>query len=182
MEHKKPVKISRRRFVGSTGKLVLGIAGVEAAAGGLFYLGAQSGKGQQAEQSREKPGNIVLLGDKTQLDNITDVEKLEYNAEIQDGWVTQSRNGFVYVTKNKQNELLILSPVCSHLGCTVGLATEEEKKGKAALYFRCPCHGGEFDSSGKNIGGPPPRPMDVFEPMEREGKVYIDIFKPVKRG
>lgn len=121
MERKKPAKISRRRFLGSSGRLVLGIAGVEIAAGGLFYLGAKSGKGQQEEQSGAKPGNIVLLGDKSQFDNITGVEKLEYSTEIQDGWVTQNRRGFVYVTKSKDNELLIMSPVCSHLGCTVGI-------------------------------------------------------------
>ncbi|MBP1156956.1 MULTISPECIES: hypothetical protein [unclassified Paenibacillus] len=72
IERIKAAKISRRRFLGSTGKLVLGIVGVEAAAGGLFYHAAKSNKGEQEEQSGEKPGNIVLLGDKTKLGHIVE--------------------------------------------------------------------------------------------------------------
>jgi ubiquinol-cytochrome c reductase iron-sulfur subunit len=42
--------------------------------------------------------------------------------------------------------------LCTHLGCIPAW-----KKGK----WKCACHGGEFNPSGKQTFGPPPRPLDM---------------------
>ncbi|RXJ94362.1 ubiquinol-cytochrome c reductase iron-sulfur subunit [Malaciobacter molluscorum] len=42
--------------------------------------------------------------------------------------------------------------LCTHLGCIPAW-----KKTK----WKCPCHGGEFNASGEEIFGPPPRPLDL---------------------
>jgi ubiquinol-cytochrome c reductase iron-sulfur subunit len=42
--------------------------------------------------------------------------------------------------------------LCTHLGCIPAW-----KK----TMWKCACHGGEFDSSGRNTFGPPPRPFDI---------------------
>jgi menaquinol-cytochrome c reductase iron-sulfur subunit len=95
---------------------------------------------------------------------------------------TDALTGFVYITKEPNNELLVLSPTCSHLGCNVPFATDEERKSsKNDLYFKYPCHGGEYDRLGKNIAGPPPRPLDTFKPLLKDRKIYIDIFSSVRR-
>ena len=55
---------------------------------------------------------------------------------------------------------LVISQVCTHLGCIVlGDAT-----GSFGGFF-CPCHGGEFDKSGRVRRGPPPQnlPIPAFE-------------------
>lgn len=44
--------------------------------------------------------------------------------------------------------------LCTHLGCIPAFAASEG-------LFKCACHGGEFDVSGKNVFGPPPRPLDI---------------------
>jgi len=44
--------------------------------------------------------------------------------------------------------------LCTHLGCIPAW------KGKEAKW-KCACHGGEFDSTGKQTFGPPPRPLDL---------------------
>ncbi|ACM64419.1 TPA: ubiquinol cytochrome c oxidoreductase, 2Fe-2S subunit [Campylobacter lari] len=44
--------------------------------------------------------------------------------------------------------------LCTHLGCIPAYAPSEK-------LFKCACHGGEFDTSGKNVFGPPPRPLDI---------------------
>lgn len=44
--------------------------------------------------------------------------------------------------------------LCTHLGCIPAFVPSEK-------LFKCACHGGEFDTSGKNVFGPPPRPLDI---------------------
>ncbi|UPG66278.1 Rieske 2Fe-2S domain-containing protein (plasmid) [Metabacillus endolithicus] len=46
----------------------------------------------------------------------------------------------------------------------------------------CPCHGGKYDEFGINIGGPPPRPLDIFEPIIQDGNVYIPILNAKERS
>jgi Rieske Fe-S protein len=64
--------------------------------------------------------------------------------------------------------LIALSPSCTHLGCTV--VWHREKK-----EFLCPCHGGRYDISGKNIEGPPPSPLRRFALETREGMIYARV-------
>jgi isorenieratene synthase len=45
---------------------------------------------------------------------------------------------------------------CTHMGCPV--APDTESGG-----FRCPCHGGAFDASGKPTAGPPQRPLHALQ-------------------
>ncbi|MBZ7987226.1 Rieske 2Fe-2S domain-containing protein [Campylobacter canadensis] len=44
--------------------------------------------------------------------------------------------------------------LCTHLGCIPAFHKDEQK-------FVCACHGGQFDINGKNISGPPPRPLEI---------------------
>jgi len=44
--------------------------------------------------------------------------------------------------------------LCTHLGC---IPIWEKNKN----IWKCPCHGGEFNASGKETFGPPPRPLDL---------------------
>jgi len=48
------------------------------------------------------------------------------------------------------------SATCTHLDCIV-----DYRKDKRLIW--CWCHNGIYDLSGKNIGGPPPRPLTPFE-------------------
>lgn len=51
------------------------------------------------------------------------------------------------------DELVAFSQVCTHLSCAVVPNVEEG-------LLVCPCHDGYFDlRTGKNIAGPPPRPL-----------------------
>jgi cytochrome b6-f complex iron-sulfur subunit len=47
--------------------------------------------------------------------------------------------------------------VCTHLGCTVQYQPDKER-------IHCACHGGVYDPrTGKNVSGPPPRPLKRYE-------------------
>lgn len=178
--YQKPKTISRRKFITKSILLTGVVATYVAGSSALFYNAAVKSK-KNSKIAREPQNNLVMLGDVSKFDNLTEVTKVDYKTEIEDGWVKQNIDGFVYATKNEKNELLLMSPVCTHLGCTVPFASKEEQKSIPNLVFKCPCHGGEFDKLGRNIGGPPPRPLDVFKPIIKEGKVYFDYFSSIQR-
>jgi Rieske Fe-S protein len=64
--------------------------------------------------------------------------------------------------------LTAFSAVCSHLGCLVNYHRERHE-------FVCPCHGGKYDLSGKNISGPPPAPLTRFPVKIQDGTVFIGM-------
>ena len=45
-----------------------------------------------------------------------------------------------------------LNAVCTHLGCVVPWNASENK-------FKCPCHGSQYDATGKVVRGPAPRSL-----------------------
>jgi len=55
--------------------------------------------------------------------------------------------------------------LCTHLGCIPAYKPGEKK-------FVCACHGGEFDTSGKQIFGPPPSPL-VIPPFKIDGNKLV---------
>jgi Rieske Fe-S protein len=61
---------------------------------------------------------------------------------------------------------IALSTRCAHVGCPVKFV-------EAAGNFICPCHGGVYDFQGKEIGGPPVRPLDHFQTRVRNGQVEL---------
>jgi Rieske Fe-S protein len=69
-----------------------------------------------------------------------------------DGWYGTRRQTVVFIDKDG-DQFRALSATCSHLGCHV-------KWEPGAGQFKCPCHGGCYDRSGKVLSGPPPRPLD----------------------
>ena len=54
---------------------------------------------------------------------------------------------------NGQDQIVAISTVCTHLGCTPNWLEGEQK-------FKCPCHGSGFYKSGVNFEGPAPRPLE----------------------
>jgi cytochrome b6-f complex iron-sulfur subunit len=79
----------------------------------------------------------------------------------------KERKARVFIVSN-QGELLVLSATCSHLGCLVNYSRE---KGE----FICPCHGGRYTLSGKNIAGPPPAPLGRIPARIENGMVMAGI-------
>ena len=59
------------------------------------------------------------------------------------------------VLRTPSGELRAFSARCTHLSCTVQYAPEQSR-------VMCACHGGWFDLTGRNVAGPPPRPLTAF--------------------
>jgi menaquinol-cytochrome c reductase iron-sulfur subunit len=82
------------------------------------------------------------------------------------GWQQTTQRTAVYVTRDASNQLVALSSVCPHLGCSVAW---QEADGK----FVCPCHGGCFAADGERISGPPPRGLTVLETRSANGRLSV---------
>jgi len=68
--------------------------------------------------------------------------------------------------KKEDGSTSALRGVCTHMECNVAYRPAEKK-------FYCACHKGWFDETGKNIAGPPPKPLEFFEVMEKGEKMII---------
>ena len=61
----------------------------------------------------------------------------------------------VILIKAGESDFRAFSATCTHLDCIV-----EYRPAKHLIW--CNCHNGRYDLTGKNVGGPPPRPLDPF--------------------
>jgi nitrite reductase/ring-hydroxylating ferredoxin subunit len=72
-----------------------------------------------------------------------------------EGWYLETVTRQVYVTRGARGAPVVFSRRCTHLGCQVTWKPQ-------SATFKCPCHGGVFDGSGRVVDGPPPRGLDVL--------------------
>jgi len=59
-----------------------------------------------------------------------------------------------------------MSGVCTHLGCTV------QYRGDLHNVW-CACHNGMYDLNGRNLSGPPPRPLEDYDVMVKGDEIYV---------
>ena len=59
------------------------------------------------------------------------------------------------IIRTETGDLKAFTAVCTHLACIV----QYDPKSKQII---CACHNGIYDLNGKNIGGPPPRPLEPY--------------------
>lgn len=72
--------------------------------------------------------------------------------------------GIIIVTPS--GELRALSAQCTHLDCTV-----QHRPDEGVLW--CACHNGRYSLDGKNISGPPPRPLEMFVVNEVGADIFV---------
>ena len=101
-------------------------------------------------------------------------KQLDYVATLQDGYHETKTQKAVWAVKQADGAVSVFSPICTHLGC--GYHWDA-----AGQQFKCPCHGSAFDVSGRVVGGPAPRPLDVL-PSKVEGGRLLVVYKEFKSG
>lgn len=70
------------------------------------------------------------------------------------------------LVRSASGEFKALSAVCTHLDCIVQYRPDTKQ-------IWCACHNGQYNLSGKNIGGPPPRPLEEFKVNVRGDDVVV---------
>lgn len=61
----------------------------------------------------------------------------------------------VILIKNKEGEFKALDATCTHLDCIVQFKDDTQQ-------IFCACHGGVYDLHGRNVSGPPPKPLKEY--------------------
>ena len=138
--------VGRRRFLSQA---VMGF-------GALFGMGLLGVRFLQflIPSRKDKRYEAVLIGAESKVP-VGDAVPLEFGK--QKLMVLRTDEGVVAFSRR-----------CTDLGCLVSWSKERQE-------FVCPCHQGVFDKTGRNIAGPPPRPLDRFEVVKRGEQLYVNI-------
>jgi Rieske Fe-S protein len=67
--------------------------------------------------------------------------------------------------RTADNKYLALSATCTHLNCTVQYRSDLH-------LIWCPCHNGFYGLDGRNISGPPPRPLQRYEVTLKGNEIF----------
>jgi menaquinol-cytochrome c reductase iron-sulfur subunit len=149
----------RRSFLATALGAVLSAAGALLAIPllrfALYPIFAKSGDSEWSDVG--SAGDFASLSDP--------VQKMITISQV-DGWRASLSQKAVYVTKDSQGQLEVLSAICPHLGCQVPWNAE-----KKAFY--CPCHGSVFAPDGSRISGPTPRGLDSLESTVQDGRLKV---------
>ena len=70
------------------------------------------------------------------------------------------------VVRTPEGELRAFNATCTHLDCTVQFIEEDS-------LIWCACHNGKFDLAGKNISGPPPKPLIPLTIIEKDDEIFL---------
>jgi menaquinol-cytochrome c reductase iron-sulfur subunit len=106
------------------------------------------------------------VGELSEFSLLTDPVMRTVQIEQVDGWRKAVSSKAVYVTKDSQGQLCVLTSVCPHLGCTVPWNKEKRQ-------FACPCHGAIFAADGTRVSGPSLRGMDALETSVQDGQLLV---------
>jgi len=111
------------------------------------------------------------LNPKGQSDKATKVESVEVckSTEMPKGTGRNFRFGSTpaVLIHTADGQFHAFKAICTHLGCTVQFRDDKQ-------LIWCACHGGTYDpASGKNIAGPPPKPLTPLKVAVVDDKVVV---------
>jgi len=108
------------------------------------------------------------VGELSEFSSLTEPVLRTIQIEQVDGWRKAVSEKAVYITKDGQGQLRVLTSVCPHLGCTVPWNKEKRQ-------FVCPCHGGTFTMDGNRVSGPSLRGMDALQTSVEGGQLLVQF-------
>jgi len=157
MSEEEPNKVSRRDFMKTA---IIGIGGLISAAYAIPAVAYVLGPALQ-----QAAGDWVALGPVNKIEaGIPTLFKA--TVTTQTGWIKAEEEFTVYVLTEDGQNYVVMSNVCTHLGCRIRWLAEKNS-------FFCPCHNGAFSKDGSVIGGPPPRSLDRFESKVENDTLFV---------
>jgi succinate dehydrogenase / fumarate reductase iron-sulfur subunit len=150
-------EISRRRFLSS---LTLGIG-----AASTLLVGGVLSSAFVGPALRSKPPQWIAAG-RLESFPMGEVTTVPLNYEETNGFYRQPLVKPIMISR--QNDFVVYSSSCTHLGCTVHWNANQN-------LFLCACHGGAFSRDGAVKSGPPPRPLDRLEFRIDSGNLLVKM-------
>jgi Rieske Fe-S protein len=86
--------------------------------------------------------------------------------EKDSGTIVRFGNKPVLLLRTAAGDLRAFSATCTHLDCTV-----QYRKDMGMIW--CACHNGRYDLGGRNIAGPPPRPLTEYRVVIQGEDVFL---------
>lgn len=106
---------------------------------------------------------------KDALGNDFSVSKFLENRSAGDRTLAQGLKGDpTYIVAESKDAIADygINAVCTHLGCVVPWNGNENK-------FMCPCHGSQYDNTGKVVRGPAPRSLALAHAKAEDDKITL---------
>jgi menaquinol-cytochrome c reductase iron-sulfur subunit len=158
-------RVSRRQFLSYT---LTGVGGFMAA--GMLAPMVRFAIDPVLQPAKE--GEFIAVTDVKELSN--EPKRFDFKVKQVDAWYESEITLSAWVFKQENGDILALSPICKHLGCTV----DWEGNGHESRYF-CPCHNGLYEKDGTNVPGtPPPAPLNVYDSKVENDTLYLGKAKP----
>lgn len=86
--------------------------------------------------------------------------------EPDSGRIVRFGNKPVILIRTASGQLRAFDATCTHLDCTV-----QFRKDMGVIW--CACHNGKYDLNGRNISGPPPRPLAEYRVVVQGKDIII---------
>ena len=155
---------SRRGFLNYLTSLVLAVIGLLMLVPTVRYFLAPLWRTHVGEGGQPDFADVCKVADLP----IGEWRLLSLEMVHEDGWRKSKVRHAIWVRRQREGDkdITVLSSICPHLGCPVNWQPEQSR-------FFCPCHGGLFDVTGKQTGGPPPRAMDPLDWEVRSGRLFV---------
>lgn len=161
-----PHEVSRRDFIKATTAVVGGAIGALISIPSIAYLLSP------ALKSGVENDAVIALGPLEDFP-VGIPTRFDFTQTKVNGWERTATNYGLYVFRKSENEVRVLSDVCTHLGCRVTWHPDQQ-------HYISPCHDGHFDVVGNVVSGPPPRPLDEFVTKIEDGNLFVQL-PPIKR-
>lgn len=68
--------------------------------------------------------------------------------------------------RTASGEYRAMSATCTHLSCTVQYRDDLRE-------VWCACHNGKYNLDGRNLSGPPPRPLEPFDVQVKGEEIFV---------
>ena len=122
-----------------------------------YFIPPSSGSGSGGVTAKDALGNDIIVS-----------EYLETHP-AGDRQLAQGLKGdptYVVIKDDGQIANYGINAVCTHLGCVVPWNTSENK-------FMCPCHGSQYDETGKVVRGPAPLSLALANAEVQDDKLVF---------
>ncbi len=70
------------------------------------------------------------------------------------------------LVRTVSGEYKAMSATCTHLSCTVQFKEDTKQ-------VWCACHNGMYDLNGRNVSGPPPRPLEKYQVHVQGEEIHV---------